>query len=406
MTRLLRLCAVLLALAAPARAVDITPLLDAQALGGQYFFGRQKGDVSGSGSITFAPAIAVDDRWSVLPALSSSFEGTKEVVDPVGQGTVLSQQLENRVSARGVYETASGKWRLKPFASWRYQLLKETSGEKWGKGLFDDWQWDIGGEAEYVDREPFAARARASYFETRFPNYATLESQGAAQGAGLARPGAGAFTLDSRSAEASGEFELPLGARWVGEGRLELVYSRFPQQRVVAASGLFSDALRQDLVTTWTAGAKLPVELNTDWRGVGGFSLSYAFNTSNQALYDAAQTAYLPLAENWSGWRGGPWAKAFIGPLRRPATLSGSLELGLRRWPHRPAQDETGLYDGDALRQRTWTATASVSYPLGERFSAVATLQWLRATSNQAYQQLYRYDYSATNYLFGFSYSY
>lgn len=394
------------ALAVPAGAVDVSPLLDVQALGGQYFFGPQKSQAAASGSLRLAPAVFFNDRWSAVPSIAASYEGTKPVSDPVGQGTVLSQQLDNRLALRGVYETPSGRWRLKPFASARYELLKETKDEQWGKGLFDDWQWDMGGEAEYVYREPFAARARAAYVETRFPNYESLESQGQAQAAGLARPGAGAYPLDSKGILVSSELEAPAGERLIAQGKLSLLYTRFPQQRVVAPDGTLEDAARQDLLASWTAGLRLPVELNTDLRVVGGASLTYAFNSSSQNLYDATQGLFLPLAENWGEWRAGPWARAFLGPVRRPATVSASLKWAARRWPHRPAQGETGLYDGPAMRQTTWTAQASVSYPLGRRLRALASVSWARALSNQAYQQLYRYDYSATDYRFGFSYSY
>lgn len=404
----MKLLAATLALlgAVPARALDVSPLLDAQALGGQYFFGGQRADVSGDASLSFSPAVSVDDRWSVLPTVSSSYVGTKQVVELVGQGTVFEEQLNNGLGARAVYEAPSGGWRLKPFASAGYDLLKETRDEAWGKGLFDHWRWDMGGEAEYVAASPVVARARLTYFELRFPNYSTLESQQAVQAAGLARAGMGDFLLNTRNLAVETAVDSPVGLGLKAEGKVDFVYSYFPQQRVLDPTDAPEATNRQDLLTTWTAGVKKPVDVDTDLRGALGLSVSYAFNSSNQNDYDATQGLFLPLDQNYGEWSVGPSAQAFLGPASRPAAVSVSSGLAYRRWPHRPAQDQTGLYDGSPLWQRTWTASASVSYPLGERLSAVASAQWLRALSNQAYQQFYAYDYSATNFLVGFSYRY
>jgi hypothetical protein len=43
---------------------------------------------------------------------------------------------------------------------------------------------------------------------------------------------------------------------------------------------------------------------------------------------------------------------------------------------------------------------------MAPHFGLLFNVQYGRATSNQSFQQYYTYNYTATNYLFGFSYDY
>jgi hypothetical protein len=101
-----------------------------------------------------------------------------------------------------------------------------------------------------------------------------------------------------------------------------------------------------------------------------------------------------------------PWLRVSMGDEREPVTLSLAGDWTRRSYSHRPVQDSAGAYMGETLRQRTWTFTATLSYPLAPRLSALFNLQHGRAGSNQGFQSFYAYDYSATNYLMGLSWEY
>src|SRR3989338_131160 len=181
------------------RAAEGSPPSGLQMLGGQYFFAGEKGSLSGNVSGMVAPALKFNEQWALLPSLNSSYQGTKQVVDLVGAGTLFQEQRAHRASLKSVYTSPGGNWRLKPSASYKYELLKETKDEDWGNGLFDYKKWDLGFEGEYVYREPFSLRAGFDYYQVAFLNYKTLESQAAQNFSGLSRELTGDRILDSRN---------------------------------------------------------------------------------------------------------------------------------------------------------------------------------------------------------------
>jgi hypothetical protein len=54
--------------AAPAGAVEWTPIAGIQALGGAHFFRGDRGTLSGNADAVFAPAIRLNGSWSLLPS--------------------------------------------------------------------------------------------------------------------------------------------------------------------------------------------------------------------------------------------------------------------------------------------------------------------------------------------------
>lgn len=390
--------------AAPARAADVEPILEAKALGGQYFFRGRAASVGGNASTLAAVAVRLG-RWTVIPSASSSYQGTKQVVELVGGGTLFQERQAHRAAVRGVYE-AGARWRLKPFAAARWELLKETRDERWGRGLFDHRQLELGAEAEYLWREPHALRATAGFFDTRFGNYDALSTRGAAAALGLSRPGAGKRLLDGRSVYASAALEVPLGDGPTLEGGLSEVYSRFPEQFVVGTSGELTSRPREDLLTTASLSARAPFALRADARGALELAASWAHRGSTQNGYDASRGKFIRLAENWTEWRVGPSARALFGPSRRPKQLWASLDLSLRKHPHRPAQNALGAYTGAPLSLTSLRLGAGGSWPVTERVAFVASADWTRGSSNQSFEAAYAYRYTAANYLFGFSFEY
>lgn len=392
----------LLLAAALCRALEVSPIYGFQALGGQYFHRGQKGALSGNASAVMAPALKLDESWALLPALQSSYQGTKSVVDLVGAGTLFQEQMDHRASLRAVWMPPASQWRLKPSVSYKRQHLKETKDEKWGKGLFDYWRAGAGLEAEFVYRDPFSIRAGVDYHLTKFPNYLSLESRSP----GLARELAGAEVLNSRSFAFTLAGDVPLRERLVFDGAAVVEWRRYPHQRVVDETGALLDEPRGDLTATVVAGLRMPGELNTDLRLLGSFDVAVQAASSNQNSYDARAARHFPQFYNYREARATPSLKLLVGPAREPVIVGLSASVWLRQYPHRVAQDESGAYAGGRLVQRGWLGGASLTYPMAKRFSLLFNAQLGQASSNQRFEQFYRYDYTVANYLFGFSYDY
>ncbi|MFH1726006.1 MAG: hypothetical protein ABII00_15470 [Elusimicrobiota bacterium] len=403
-------CVLALAVATPplARAVEVQPLWAARLLGGQYFFEGEKGTLSGNVSVLVAPALIFNDKWTLLPSLSSGYQGTKQVVDLVGAGSLFQERMDHRVGAKLVHSPEGSRWRFKPEVRYKTELLKETRDERWLKGLFDYQSVGAGVEAEYVFRDPFSVRAGYDYSYTFFPNYNSLESSVALdfQGQPLARELVGDSILDAHIHMITLAAGAPLGRRFEGETRLVFQRRSFGKQRVVESSGLLAGETRRDFVTLLDATVRLPAEMTPDWRLLASLTAGVANAVSNQNSFDALRTRFFPSFYNYGEVHAGPRVALAIGDERQPVACSLGARFSYRRYPYRLVQDASGTYQASALHQTAWTVSATLSYPMAPRFSLLFDLQLGRASSNQGFEQFYSYNYSATSYLFGFSYDY
>lgn len=397
----------LAALLAPsASAATVEPVYSLSLLGGQYFFGGERGHLAGNLSALAAPGIQFNDEWEFFPSVRGSYQGTKQVLDLVGAGTVFQEQMDYAVGLKPVYSPGGGRWRVKPSYGFRTQLLKETREENWTSGLFDYRRHDFGLEGEFAYQDPFSVRAYFGYAMTEFPNYSSLESRAAFDfnGQSLARELVGDKVLDTRA------FLFTLGgnAPWRGlvfDFGYTLLRQDFPKQHVVDLSGALTSPLRADTAHLLSAGVKAPVPLGSlPGRMVGSLGLTYARSSSNQNNYDALRTHFQEGYYDYSEFRLSPGARYMVGNPDRPVTFGLGFDVWLRDYPHRQVQDSAGTYQADTLGQTNWMVAASVSRPIAPRVRLMVDVSYGQASSNMGYESLYKYSYTATNYLFGVSY--
>ncbi|OGS42257.1 MAG: hypothetical protein A2506_07725 [Elusimicrobia bacterium RIFOXYD12_FULL_66_9] len=402
--RLLRAIACLLLCVPAAGAVEWVPVGGLSVLGGVHSYAGESGSLSGNASASFSPAMRLSPRWSVLPSAHAEYEGTRRVDDVLGTMTPAAERLGGRLGIRAVWANPSSRWRLKPTVSYGRELSKETKDESWGKGLYDQIRWAVGGEVELLTREPHSLRMAVDWFESVYPNYTTLESQAALQFAGqpLARELVGDRVLDRRGWQFRLIGDAPLGSRAVGEASLTGVWSRFAAQRLIDEGGQFQDRAREDFLTRASFALRMPHEWNADLRARAGVEVAVTANTSNQNGYDATRGRFLPGFYDFVEWRLEPSVIFVIGPPRRP--VSAALKLGRRQrhYTSRPAQNETGAYGSGSLTTTEWSFGTSLDYPMAKRLSLLFSLERTSASSNQGYQRYYRYAYEATTALAGF----
>lgn len=391
-----------------ASATEVSPIYGFQLLGGQSFYSGRKGTLSGNVSGLVAPAMRFDDNWSLLPSLQSTYQGTEQTLDVVGGQTLFQSQWDNRLAVRGIWQPTGSEWRLKPYTSFKYELLQETKDEQLGSGLFDYTQWDTGVDAEYVYRDPFSFHAGVNYFQTAFPNYTSLESQAATQFAGqsLARELVGDHILDTQNAMFNIGADGPIAERFVVEGGATVLYSRFPNQHLVDQAGNLTTPLRNDIQSSVMTGLKMPTELNSDLRLLPALEFAGTYVSSNQNSFDATQTRFLPYFYNYAELRVNPSFKVLVGDPKTPIVWGLNTNYWYRRYPHRFTQDQNGLYQSDHIYTANWMVGSSLTYPMAPHFNLVFNFQYGRGTSNQHFEQFFTYNYTVTNYLFGFSWNY
>ena len=392
--------------------MKVTPLFDLEFLGGQYFFKGQQGNLSGNGSLLAAPAIKFNERWTLLPMLSSSYQGTKQVVDLVGAGTLFQQRLDNRLAAKAVYTPEpDSPWRLKPSASAKWEMLEETRDESWGHGLFDYQKYGAGFEGEYVYKEPLSVRASYDYAFTHFPNYTTLESRQKfdINGQPLARELVGGHTLDNNGhALTLAGTAQPLAGFFV-EPMYVLLLQDYPNQRRVTASGDFSSSLRSDVTNLLDVTVRNPRALREDLKIMPSLGLGAVFARSNQASYDALNAKFLPGYYDYDEYSIRPAFTTLMGGATasdKPLAMTLGVNYTVRRYLSRPTQDPLGAYRSTRITERTTLLNAMITVPMDKNFSLVGNVQYGHSDSNMAFQQFYTYDYDSLNYLFGVSWEY
>jgi hypothetical protein len=400
--RLVLLAAVLLS-AAPARAVDWVPVGRIDALGGLHTFDGDRGAFTGNLDAAFAPAARLSDSLAVLPSVRGVYEGTRRLTDVLGTATPAQQRAETRVGILGIYGDPSSRWRLKPSITYDAELLKETKDESWGHGLFDHERLTVGAEVELLADEPHSLRFGTEWFKVLYPNYTTLESQARYQfqGQSLSRELVGDHALDREGYQFSLAGDAALGSRAVLEGRTAIVWSNFPNQRIVDEGGQFKTDVREDAFADASAAVRMPHEWNADLRALGGLELGLTANSSNQNGYDATRGQFMPGFYDFTEWRAVPSATLIIGPVRRPVRATMKLGWKRRSYPHRHPQDSTGAYQPGSLESTEWSGGLSLTYPMARRLSLIFELDRASASSNQDFQPFYRYSYQATTALAG-----
>lgn len=404
----------LLSWAASARALEWTPVFNANLAGGQYFFLKQRGSLGGNAGVNAAALIKTGELWSVLPMYSGSYRGTKGVDDGVGAGTLFQQQMDHTVSVTGIRKLRDSTWRLKPSAGYRREFLKETRDETWGKGLFDYEKVAVGFEAEDQYKDPFSYRLSLDLYRIRFPNYSSLESRSGVDPFGdpLGRELAPKNVLDTNNVQLSASGSRPWPAqdpKVVLQGSYSFLYKSFADQRLVDASGQFQNSGRRDVAQTLAGSAVAPIQVRpfgADARLDAGFGLSLAYDKSNQNTFDAVFARFVPDSYSYWMFGAGPNATLSWGDRKAPAWASAGLRWSRQLYTGRLVQDAEGVYGAAKQRHDRVALSLAYGYPIAPKFTMTFKTNFLWATSNQKYEKNYRYDYRAVNYLIGVSYEY
>lgn len=397
---------------AKARAVEVIPVYGASFLGGQYFFAGDKTRLNGNVSANFAPVLKFGPGKLLLPLYNGSYRGTKNATDPVGAGTLFAQGMTHRVSMGYLRGLEGSTWRVKPSLSYKFEFLKETRDETWGKGLFDTQTAGLGFEAENVYKEPFSYRLGYDFFYTRFGNFKSLESKSGVDPAGLplGRETAGVRTLDTLNHQLSFvltrpfPYDKPVASVSLG---YRFLWQTFHDQPLVNLAGQFENQNRQDFANALTASLMHPREvLDGRARLTLGMNTALSYTGSNQNTYDAGQTKFIPDAYSYWSMSAGPATSLSWGDKENPTTASLGFNWSRQSHLGRFVQDGNGLYLNDTQVQDRYALTLGYGVPIATNFRMLAQANFLWTDSNMKYQKTYRYTYSTANYLFGFSYDY
>ena len=401
--------------ASSARALEYVPVYSFTLLGGQYFFTSDKSNLNANTYLNITPAVKLSESWSVLPTLSSSFNGTKSVLDSVGSSSLFQQGMDHRLSVGGLYLVPDSPWKVKPSISYKRSFLKETKDEKWGYGLFDYQTYGAGIATEKVYREPFSYRFGYDFYFIKFHNYQSLESQSGVDPSGnpLGRETAGTNVLDTFNHEFSVSASRPFPYK---DPKVSLTstyrwrWQIYKDQPIIAKTGEPTDhspTERQDFMQTLDLTLGYPrafrggaLRLGSSWATI------FNYNGSNQNSYDAAQSRYTGDSYSYLGLSLGPRFNLSWGDRKNPSAAGLAFTYSRTKYLGRRTQDSYGSYGDDLQYQDRFLMTLSYGYPIAANFRLTAQTNFLWARSNNNYEAAYRYNYSTANYLMGFTYNY
>jgi hypothetical protein len=381
-------------------------------LGGQYFFAGDKSKLNANVTANAAPAVKLGGGRLFLPLYTGSYRGTKSVTDSVGSGSLFAQGMSHRLAFGYLRPIEGTTWKVKPSVSYKWDYLKETRDETWGRGLFDTQTVGLGFEAENTYKEPFTYRFGYDFFYTRFPNFKSLESKSGVDATGnpLGRETAGVRTLDTLNSQLSFTvtrpipYEKPVVALTAG---YRLLWQKFHDQPLVNLAGQFVNENRQDFTNSLTASAVHPREAFGGKARLGiGFNSGFNYTGSNQNTYDAGQTRFI--ADAYSNWSLtlGPSLAVGWGPKETPTTASAGLTWTRQSYFGRLVQDANGLYQNDTQNHDRYQLSFGFGTPIATNFRLLAQANFLWVDSNMRYEKTYKYTYNTSNYLLGFSYDY
>lgn len=413
----LTIAAAMLALLTAAAAAQNQPGWKAQGdldlMAGQYFFENSAGSVNGYANGDLQLLRSFGSRSGFYLDAHSTYTGFKQVNELAGGGTLFQQSLDNSIGAKWI-QRFDGGWSLKPRVGARSQLFRETTDEKWGKGLYDLWRYEAGVLLERKGRldvrlpwseaaQSVAWNQQLSYdaYYTHYPRFKSLASQ---FGTEQAAPDPGTRILDTFSHQLSYRSELDLPDFISASLFYSASLVQFTDQKVVDSRGAFPGNKRRDLYQSLNLGVS---KRFNDWlvlgrvRPVAGVSFTAANLSSNQNHFDADPARLKFIRDYYGYWetRVTPTLTTTFLAAKTIVRIGG--ELASRYYTGRLAQEADGRYKSDTLTQYTETAFLEASQPLWRTLDLKLRASWSNASANTAFEQSYQYNYHDYNYFGG-----
>lgn len=389
--------------------------LDAELLGGQFFYREASSSFGGLARFDGGYAHEMSEHWAAFANYQGGYKGFKDVNDLVGGGTLFQQSMDHRVSLK-VERKIGERLALKPRLAYSKEFFRETNDEKWGRGLYDFDRMGMGLVADYRlggEERPALLSVGYNFFFTAYPNYKTLFSKFGAETASVSLGGQsnpGSRTLDTLSHQFNVDLNKEFSKRWNAWSSYNFALRSFSDQFIIDSQARYLSDKRLDQSHSVDAdvGYKprrifevFQARLRTAW------NLGYRFewSTSNQNHFDTdpAILTFVPSYYDYMENSVSPRVQAVLLPLN--LTLSLGYHLAIRNYLDRLAQDSDGQYQGAKLDQTNHLVSLGVSLPIVKSLLFKTSFQWRLSRANTAYEKTYRYNYGSAQYFAGIAYS-
>lgn len=361
-------------------------------LGGQYFVEGNKTKLKGNFDLLYVPVINLSENTALLPIYMGKYQGTKDVKELVGGGTLVQTSMNHSLYAKVVHKMDSG-WTYKGIWGLSGEWLAETKDETLSKGLFNSYRYTSGLEVEKLFNTG-KWKAGYDYGITDYYNYQSLSSDDKFADVGIIND-MGKEVLDYQSHDVSFGVSMPFGKRMVIETNYRLSYLLFKDQKIVGKSGEYSGTKRNDMGHTISVNSV--TDLKTARLGLG-YGIQYY--DSNQNAYDADRTYYTENYYDYLEQKITPSISFFLGSDK--SILSLYWDITFTKYLDRKVQDTDGDFGTSKIGQVANSLGLWLKYPVFKQVSFKMKLNYLMSSSNMKYESTYIYNYDVVNYFIGF----
>lgn len=398
--------ALLLFLGAPAAAAaqGWQLLGDADLFVGQYFFQKNAGAVNGYTDVNLQQARSFSSDSGFFINERSVYTGFKQVNELAGGGTLFQQSLDNSAGFKWI-KRFEGGYSLKPRVGLRNELFRETSDERWGKGLYDFWRYEGGLVWERKTRLglsiPWTYQVSYDFYYTYYPRFKSISNQ---FGAALASPDPGSRTLNAVTNQLAyrSDFDFPGFAS--AHFLYALAFSDYTDQKVVNSQGEYLGTRRSDVYQNLSLGFSkrlLDVQSPFRMRPIPGVGLAFSSLISNQNNFDTDPNRLKYVGGYYNYWEAHVSPNMGLVFLRHLIKVQAGYDFGYRSYSGRLAQLSDGAYTDSKLHQFNHSVSLEASYPLIRNLDLKAKGIWSSTNSNTQFEQTYKYNYSSYNYFAG-----
>lgn len=383
----------LLFLSIKAQAVELVPMGSVELMGGGAYSNGEASSFSGNLEAEGILGLAFSESLSLLPRYKGCYQGVSSV-KTLETGKHLNQENQDHILSLKLIDEIRPNLKGKLLANVKKSLSVEAEDESWGDGLYDYDQKGFGAEACYR-KTPFDMTLSLSRYSINFPNYQSLASSSFdTETVGLEN--VGKDTQNYKTSELSAEIETELKPGILLKSFYAYTNKRFLDQSLPTISGGFSEEKRRDKIQ------ELSLSLSGKKRVELGFLYNLLLNNSNQSRYDAEKCQFLPNFYDYNEQTISPSFTCYLSSVE----VFLSYSYIYKKYKDRPKQDKNGNYLDEKLYLKNHILSLCLSYPLYDRLFLKANVSYKKSSSNMEYEELYSYNYSSSNYLFGVGYEY
>lgn len=375
-----------------AQAIELIPMGSIELMGGGAYSGGEASSFSGNLEAEGILGMQLSEKLSLLPKYKGCYEGASSV-KRLETGKHLDQKNQDHILSLKLIDEIRPSLKGKLFTNYKKSLSVETEDESWGNGVYDYDQKGLGAEVEHR-KAPLDMTLSFSQYTVHFPNYQSLASAFDTETVGLEN--VGKDTQNYKTTELLAEIEIELKPGLFLKPAYIYTHKMFLDQRLPTLTGIFGKEKRRDKIQE--------ISLSLNGKRKVGFGISYdlLINNSNQNHYNAEKCQFLSNFYDYKEHTLNPSITFYLASTE----LSLSYSYIYKKYKDRPKQDTDGNYLEEKLYLKNHILNLCVSHPLTDRLFLKADASYKKSSSNMEYEDLYSYNYSSSNYLFGVSYEY